>query len=117
MICQYLDASTAHLTAAEMDLASADAATLPRCISHTYGAWVHVPSEPSFEPPGLAECAPNLLAVIKYARARDCNWINFDADADECEGLPTFDWGSPAVPLSDATVAGTDNGAAHEVVS
>jgi hypothetical protein len=35
---------------------------------------------------------PNLARIFVIAREHDCDWISFDRDADELEGLPTFDW-------------------------
>lgn len=35
-----------------------------------------------------------LYAACQWAKrhANDCGWLRFDADGDEVEGLPTFNW-------------------------
>jgi len=33
-----------------------------------------------------------LLACLKWAGAHGFDWLRFDRDADEVDGLPTFDW-------------------------
>jgi hypothetical protein len=35
---------------------------------------------------------PDLLAIMKLANKNHCTLINLDADADEAEGLETFEW-------------------------
>lgn len=35
---------------------------------------------------------PNLLTLLKIAKAHNCKWLVLDCDGDEVEGLPTFNW-------------------------
>lgn len=96
-VFRYLDLSTAHLTEAEMCAVEADFPALddagPRVIVHEYGAWVNVASDPeAVEPPDFAEHYPNVIACLRRARELDCEWINFDRDAQADEALPTYNW-------------------------
>ena len=101
-VFHYLDLSTAHLTEAEMHAVTARLVELdnesPRVIVHDYGAWVnvweaaHLASEHAESTAEIATRYPNLSACLEVARYLDCNWINFDRDADTHEGLPTYDW-------------------------
>jgi hypothetical protein len=98
MVAKYLDISTAHLTAAEMEAVNArfadvDEAT-PRVIPHDYGAWVNVP-DLAFRPDAddaIVEHYPAVAACLKRARELDCTWINFDQDAGQDDVLPTHEW-------------------------
>ena len=99
MIARYLDLSTAHLTEHEARHAADHLSSSgPRVIGHEYGLWVHVSQEAPelFEQDmqHLQEEFPNLLAVIRYARAQgpDVFWVNFDADGECCKGLLVHDW-------------------------
>lgn len=98
-VYRYLDLSTSHLSQQEVN----EVGTAPgRAIPHEYGAWVHVPSvaEEEFESDFVGayadmwEAYPNLLLAIRYARTLgdDVFWINFDADGDQVEALPTYSW-------------------------
>lgn len=92
----YLDIANSMLTEREMnEIGTAP----PRVILHEYGAWVHVsPDEHDDDPLDPAadeEWAdfPNLNAVLRAARDRGADWVNFDVDGhDIIPGLPTFDW-------------------------
>jgi hypothetical protein len=35
---------------------------------------------------------PTYPPGISKARAERCSWINFDADAEQDDSLPTFEW-------------------------
>ncbi len=35
---------------------------------------------------------PGLQACAKLAREHGLEWVRFDRDAEEIEGLPTYDW-------------------------
>lgn len=96
-VYRYLDISTACLTEREMNAVTDRLAELehesPRVIVHDYGAWVNVPPDPT----GAATLEltgkyPNLGACLARARQFDCLWINFDADADHDEELPSYEW-------------------------
>lgn len=92
---RYLDLSTGFLSQPERDALEeqgrADQSDdrrrdldLPRVVNHYYGWWVNVPAPPdSIGEDHLGERFPALLACIRVARKRGCNWINFDADASD----------------------------------
>lgn len=94
----YLDLSTSHLPAAEMD--SIESAP-PTVIPHAYGAWIHVPPaeadddslDLSDELTALGwEDFPHLHQLLLTARDHDAGWINLDSDGhDTIDTLPTFD--------------------------
>jgi hypothetical protein len=96
---RYLDTCTNHLTQQEAQTA-ARALHLegPTVIDHPHGLWVHVSQDDpeDFEQQMLQilDAFPNLVALIRYARALagDVYWINFDQDAAPVPGLPTYDW-------------------------
>ncbi len=92
VIGKYLDASTAHLPAAERDLLTAGLdVSCPRVVPHEYGWWVNVPCVPSdIKQLANEHDCPALVAALKAARALDCDWINFDCDADFVDDLPTY---------------------------
>jgi hypothetical protein len=79
-----LVASTSHLTASTLaGLASSPEATAPhRVIAHDYGFLLYV-GQP-------AECVADLAASLALARAYGAVWLNFDRDAAELPGLPTY---------------------------
>lgn len=90
---QYLDLSTGHLSEKEMealDDASPDSLFCgSRVVTHTYGAWVHVPEVDDEEEEGeRARLYPNLHAALLYARKCHAMWINFDQDGDYDDALP-----------------------------
>lgn len=96
----YLDASTAHLPQSERDLLENAGRreerglppdNLPRIISHRYGWWVHVNLESDFEDERDYTDLPAFAALVAHAQSLGCGWINVDADADQIDGLDTFD--------------------------
>lgn len=87
---KFLDVSTANLTEDEAALVG-DTENIIYSV-HSHGMWVWVAPDDVHDK-GIAERGyPNLVAVMKVARELDCPWINFDADAETLDGLPTFDW-------------------------
>lgn len=38
------------------------------------------------------DCPDDLKAVMRWVRAQGLEYVLFDRDADQVEGLPTFDW-------------------------
>ncbi len=87
-INKYLDLSTAHLTEREASMLTASNVLGVVIVPHTYGAFVNVAAAEL----GDFSDVPNLLAVMKFAQANDCTWINFDADGETVATLPTFSW-------------------------
>jgi hypothetical protein len=98
-VYSYLDLSTAHVTEAEMDAVNGRFADVddntPRVIVHEYGAWVNVqPGWRASSDTADEFCAryPNVARCLERAIELDCNWINFDRDADQDDVLPTYEW-------------------------
>lgn len=40
----------------------------------------------------MAVFPKELLAVMEYATANDCEWLLLDRDAEQIDELPSFDW-------------------------
>lgn len=38
------------------------------------------------------EHSDNLESLLEFARKNDCDWLRLDRDAEQIEGLPTFEW-------------------------
>jgi hypothetical protein len=66
-------------------------------IKHNHGWFIHV----ELDPERAGELAFELTArgfssafinVLRHSREHDCWWVNLDADGEDEEGLPTFDW-------------------------
>lgn len=110
-IYKYLDLSTAHITQTDSHLLDQYSKMGDRSLElrfdlrlivrpHPYGMWIHVPvgQEAKEELTALAESltnagfSPALMQIIIYAMSKDCYWINLDQDANEEEGLPTYEW-------------------------
>jgi hypothetical protein len=91
-IHQYLDLATARLPP---ELAIAGLDTAPGVIAHPtcYGWWLWVPDDPEDSARATDEPIPGVvLAIQRYARGLDCNYVLFDADGDRDSNLPTWDW-------------------------
>ena len=100
---QYLDVSTAHLTEQDNRMLSQSVEdrdvinmVVPLVREYEYGHWVWVPDAEdiefyaqSYTSYGLSE---TFVDVLRYARKNNCDWVNFDRDAEPCEDLPTHDW-------------------------
>lgn len=79
----FLDCSTSHLSpAARAYVDRTDVVSSPT----PYGWFVWASEEPGDDVP------PELVAIMNHARSLGAEYINFDADADEIDGLATFDW-------------------------
>ena len=116
---KFLDLSTAHLSPAArawlMESASLNfnshyhglgggAAMSTIGVTMT-GYFMHAPALP--DEGGMDNGMPEeLLPIIRHARANDCFYILFDADADVIEGLPLFDEDEDP---EDVTLPGDDN--------
>jgi len=103
---RYLDLSVAHLAEDERDVIlatpdddphrlAAHPPRLPRVVPHRYGAWVHVSYEIHDDHDELRRLQsvgyPSFAAVLAFASRRGCQWINFDADAEDIPELPLYD--------------------------
>lgn len=89
MIGLYLDLSTAHITTdtydALVDQELESIVSYPKvCEYDTYGVFVYVPEDEDQDIP------VDLKNVIDYARANDCQWIQFDRDAEVITKLKQY---------------------------
>ncbi len=102
-IRKFFDISTAHMTAQDNDLLARAVKerdkinmALPLIRPYDHGAWVWVPDAEDMDfyaqPYSDYGFSPAFLKVLRYARENDCDWINFDSDAEQCLDLETFDW-------------------------
>jgi hypothetical protein len=108
-VYRYLDLSIEHLTEREADELCGSGPTgvyvmgdldhSPRVIAHESGAWVQLPAREceggdwgDLDAETLLSTRPNLALCFERAWELDCNWINFDQDAERDPDLPTFDW-------------------------
>ena len=90
-ISTLLDLSTAHLPEQICDRLGA----IPGVIAYqtAYGWLVFVPNHP--EQPNAhtgAQVPEVVLRILRYARAAGCDYVLFEADADQIDALPTWDW-------------------------
>lgn len=51
-----------------------------------YGWFVFVPDQ--IEP----ECPADLASLLRFAKEKGCTWLVLDCDAEQVDGLPTYDW-------------------------
>jgi hypothetical protein len=94
-IYRFLDLSTAHLAADDLVSLCADGDEMPRFVEHEYGGFMNVPDADAEDPEdddARRALAPSVQDVIDFARAHQCTWVNFDADARTVEHLPTYEW-------------------------
>lgn len=86
---KFLDISTTHLPERLVR------GCFENVIRHDYaeGFWLWVPDDPQDSNDAMeAKVPPEILRLQLYARGLDCDWIRFDADADEDDNLPTWNW-------------------------
>jgi hypothetical protein len=95
-----IDLSTSHLTEEDTDLmrlAINTSIDLPRITPHRYGWIIFVSSDFSTEQAEAMKTfgfSDAMIAIYTAAAAMggDVMILNFDSDADQVEGLPTFNW-------------------------
>ena len=57
------------------------------------GFLLWVPSDPDESAHAMLDPVPDVvLAIQRYARAWNCDYVLFDADADPIDALPVWDW-------------------------
>lgn len=86
-----LDLSTSHLP----EQYGTNLNGAPGVIAHPtgYGDFMWVPDDPDVSNEGGADDVPEeILAVQRFARAHNCDYVLFDADAPIDPRLPTWDW-------------------------
>src|SRR5581483_5412452 len=93
VIRQVLNLSTAHLPP---DLGSPGGLdTALGVIAHATetGFLLWVPDDPDDSAQATDDPVPDVvLAIQRYARRLGCDYVLFDADADQVGDLPTWDW-------------------------
>jgi hypothetical protein len=91
VIRTFLDLSTAHLPEAVCDRLSAQPGVVAYCT--TQGWLMRVPDNPDEHALHSDEPIPDVvLSIQRYARAMDCDYVLFDADADQVGDLPAWQW-------------------------
>lgn len=91
---RYLDASTAHLTAAEGHRLP-DGGDHADVEAHEYGWWVWVPTtvdQDDQHEQAFRAAFPCLAVLMDRARAHGCAYLRLDAGGATLDGLPTFQW-------------------------
>jgi len=87
----FLDLSTAHLPEAVCDRLSAQPGVV--AYSTTQGWLMWVPDNPDEHALHSDDPTPEVvLSIQRYARAMDCDYVLFDADADQIDDLPAWQW-------------------------
>jgi hypothetical protein len=57
------------------------------------GFLLWVPDDPDQSTEVMIDPVPDVvLAIQRYARGWDCDYVLFDADAEQVDDLPTWDW-------------------------
>ncbi len=93
-VLKHLDVSSATVT--EEDFAAAQAGFpgldgAPRTVPHDFGVWLQA-ADPEQLTQEFMSSHPSAAAVISYAFAHGCAWINLDQDAPPEPGLPHYGW-------------------------
>lgn len=84
----FLDLSTLHLTAATRDDLNSIEGVLAYRLEH---GWLMYAPESADERARAYGWPEELLPIVQLARAHNCAYILFDADADVTDQLPEFD--------------------------
>ena len=91
LIRTFHDLSTAHLPEEVCDRLSAQPGV--DAYSTTYGWLMWIPDDPDEHSLSSDEPTPDVvLSIQRYARAMDCDYVLFDANADQVDDLPTWPW-------------------------
>jgi hypothetical protein len=84
-----LDLSTSHLPEHLGDALSGEDGVTAYELAHGWLMWV--PDDPDTHAADYDAVPSEVLVVQRYARARGCDYVLFDADADTVTDLPTWD--------------------------
>jgi len=88
-IHQYLDASTAHLPPDLLEGIDTVENLIVR--KFQYGWWLWVPDDVAEQLADYEGIPDAIVALWRFARAHECDWVLLDADGPEVDGLPTYD--------------------------
>jgi hypothetical protein len=92
-IRRLLNLSTAHLPEHLGTQGGLD--TIPGVVAHAtdHGYLLWIPDDPDEFVATTADPVPDVvLAIQRYARELDCDYVLFDADAEQVDDLPRWDW-------------------------
>lgn len=88
-----LNLSTAHLPKHLGTPGGLDAVAGVVAHATDVGFLLWVPDDPDQSAQVMIDSVPEVvLAIQRYARAWDCDYVLFDADADCVDDLPVWDW-------------------------
>jgi hypothetical protein len=87
-IRKLLDLSTGHLRPHLADQLASTAGVIAYRLEYGWLMWVPNDSAHACDERRPAE----VLAIQRYARSHDCDYVLFDADADTVEDLPHWQW-------------------------
>jgi hypothetical protein len=92
VVRRLLDLSTAHLPE---HLGSSGLADSPGVVAYgtDFGWLMWVPPDPDELQAAMTDRIPDVvLAIQRYARSLDCDYVLFDSDAGRVKDLPVWDW-------------------------
>jgi hypothetical protein len=91
-IRRLLNLSTAHLPEHLGTQGGLD--TIPGIVAHATdrGFLLWIPDDPDEFAEATDPVPDVVLTIQRYARSLDCDYVLFDADAQQVDGLPRWDW-------------------------
>jgi hypothetical protein len=94
-IIRVLDASTSHLPEQVCEDLNGWDGVIAYAVSNSddqYGWLLHVPQDPVAKADDSDGFPSEVLTLQRFARGLDCDYVLLDRDAEQVEGLPTWDW-------------------------
>ena len=88
-IRKFLDLSTGHLREETCDQLNALEGLHPYETEH---GWFLYATPNAAEYAEKHDWPQEVLPILELARANDCDYVMFDADAPEVDGLPYWEW-------------------------
>lgn len=99
MIRNFLDLSTSHVSKETASWLDAQGLIAAQCLTAEsarpeihMGRTIHGWFVYADEENASGTIPDDLFAVLRHARAQDCDYVLFDCDGDTIEGLAIFDW-------------------------
>lgn len=93
-IGRHLVLSTMHVAVKTADMldgwATLEPSSRPLAVASTHYGWF-IPTREA-EDPDRKQIPNEVLAAMQVGREQGCDYLLFDCDAGEVEGLPTFPW-------------------------